>query len=161
MSFLNQFIELKIAYNNLWLTHNNTSKLPNSIWSIVVDYYSDDPRIVKIISQDQEEQFTTTGDVLEDGSLPDGFCIYHKIKYGCDRTHMRVTHAGSLSWQDSGLSLFQTLLMLPDFPSMSDDMDGCTNAHFALIRDYLYWRLAHPEIPPSPIIFEYGCDYNY
>lgn len=176
LDFLANTFKTRVERDKLWLMFNNTLGFPSDIWSLIVDYYAEDSRIIDLINQDQEERFTTDGELLDDGSMPNRFIIKHQnilstntiaIHVWANRLAYPHTHDGYRhrysgihdcnKWQAYDFNLFEILLLLPF--SRSHDVfryhgHNHEETHLPLIRDYLYWRLAHPEIPPSPIIYD-------
>lgn len=155
---MKKVFKTQVERDHLWLSCNNVLMFPTVIWSIIVDYYSDDPKIIDLICQNQKESFTVAGEMCENGQMPDSFLISIN-NYAYDCIEINVNHFNIL-WSASNIDLFQILLLMPTDPESSDTniLDGISDTdipddfeyvHLPLIRDYLYWRLAHPEIPAN------------
>jgi hypothetical protein len=151
LTFIKNMFKMQLEHNCLWLMYNNIPNLSEPLWRIVVEYWSEDPRIINIICQDQEENFTTTGELDRDGQMPDRFIIEYDDDYINPSIEINVAR-GSRNhpryWYAKNVELFQILLLLPIDQDITNN-DGHSNFHVPLIRDYLYWRLANPRFLAS------------
>lgn len=168
---LADMFKTRLGHDRFWVRANNPTILPSIMWNVVSDYWSDDPRIIDIMIQEQAESFLSPGSHLINGEYPDAFLIQIDDFCGGGLVNLRiyVMSDGDWAWEKYGVDVFTTLLMLPamengpsKFVTPQLYKDHAEYPHLWLIRDYLYYRLEHPEIPANlpdwndPIFHRFG-----
>lgn len=153
-SSLARNVKARIQHDRKWIMHNNSIELPNDIWRVVSDYWSEDPRIVDIIMLPNFHAFPINLESDEPCGPPHVF----EIRHWWQRAG-RWRPSGSSDHNRANLGMYIGFVMGDDLYSMDDDvmisllimpitMDDWSESEnigdmrgLCVIRDYLYRQL--------------------
>lgn len=118
-------MRIRIERDNLWILHHNTTPVHRDLWSIVVSYYTEDPRIA---------------DLLDDGvklNLSDGFAFILPPQFEfCYSSPDEDIFDGETSRDDPHkLDLYHTLFLLPDLLEIGTEEENTSSHYSAYLID--------------------------
>lgn len=150
--FLARNVKARLEHDRKWIDCNNHIELAIPIWAIISDYWSEDPRIVDVIMW--HHAVAINGPPYEQikSLFQHGFILSHFINTNLDPIEMVMgiqTIDGPM-WIDYDDDVMTTLLIMPTINTdWSESENICANPHILWIRNYLYWRLEHPDDEPK------------
>lgn len=150
--FLARNIKARLEHDRRWIGYNNHIELAPPIWSIISDYWSEDPRIVDVIMwQHGVAMSRPPYEQIKSLSQP-GFILSHHVNLNIEPIQMKmyIQTIDDPIWVDDADDVMTTLLIMPTVNmDWSESENICANPHIPWIRNYLYWRLEHPDEGPK------------